>query len=403
MRQSILAAVAALLSIPTTWATAPEATPDPAGGTAASAAREVVRLADIEVKADGSQVELPQPFAGGQVATGGRVGLFGNLDMMDTPFNSTSYTAELIKNQQARSMADVVQNDPAVRVARGFGNFQELYFIRGFPVFSDDMAYNGLYGVLPRQYTAAEFLERVEVFRGANSFLNGAAPGGSGIGGLINLVPKRAPDEGLNRVTLGYENAAQRYAAADVARRFGRDGAYGLRVNAVRRDGETAIAGEDRELGVVAIGTDYRGERLRLSADLGWQDYRLDAPRPSVTPGDGIPRPPDASGNFAQPWTFSTEEDLFGTLRGEFDLGATTRIWAATGLRNGEESNVLANPRSDADGQTSSNRFDNTREDRVTTSEIGLRTEFETGAVGHRLTLSASVLRWIRRTPLRST
>lgn len=45
------------------------------------------------------------------------------------------------------------------------------------------MGYNGLYGLLPRQYVAAEFLERVEVFRGANSFLNGAAPGGSGIGG----------------------------------------------------------------------------------------------------------------------------------------------------------------------------------------------------------------------------
>lgn len=64
--------------------------------------------------------------------------------------------------------------------------------VRGFPVYSDDMSYNGLYGLLPRQYVAAEFLERVEVFRGANSFINGAAPGGIGIGGAFNLVPKRA-------------------------------------------------------------------------------------------------------------------------------------------------------------------------------------------------------------------
>ena len=73
-------------------------------------------------------------------------------------------------------MSDVLQNDPSVRVARGFGNFQELYVVRGFPVYSDDMSYNGLYGLLPRQYVAAEFIERVEVFRGANTFLNGAAP-----------------------------------------------------------------------------------------------------------------------------------------------------------------------------------------------------------------------------------
>ena len=62
--------------------------------------------------------------------------------------------------------------------------------IRGFAVSSDDLAYNGLYGVLPRQFVAAELIERVEVFRGASTFLNGAAPGGTGVGGAFNLTPK---------------------------------------------------------------------------------------------------------------------------------------------------------------------------------------------------------------------
>ena len=39
---------------------------------------------------------------------------------------------------------DVLQNDSAVRVARGFGNYQQLYMVRGLPVYSDDMSYNGL-------------------------------------------------------------------------------------------------------------------------------------------------------------------------------------------------------------------------------------------------------------------
>ena len=142
-----------------------------------------------EVVVTGSQVALPSAYAGGQVATGGRVGLFGALDVMDTPFASAAYTEELIRNQQARSVGDVLQNDPAVRVSKGFGNFQELYVIRGFPVYSDDMTYNGLYGVLPRQFVAPELLERVEVFHGATAFLNGAAPGGRGVGGAFNLVP----------------------------------------------------------------------------------------------------------------------------------------------------------------------------------------------------------------------
>lgn len=338
----------------------------------------------------GSQVDLVPDYAGGQVARGGRVGLFGNLDMMDTPFNSTNYTADFMRNLQARSVADVVQSDPGVRVARGFGNFQELYVVRGFPVYSDDMSYNGLYGLLPRQYVAAEFLERVEVFRGANSFLNGAAPNGSGIGGSFNLVPKRAPDQALNRFTAGYENQGQSYLAADFARRTG---GFGMRANGVRRDGETSIDNQERELSVLSLGVDYRGERARFSADIGWQDHRLDAPRPSVTPSGvgGVLRAADASSNFAQNWTFSAEKDFFGVGRGEYDITESTSLWAASGIRDSEEHNVLSNPTANGDGSSSSYRFDNFREDKVTTSEIGLRTSFATGSVGHRLSVQASM------------
>lgn len=80
----------------------------------------------VSASADASAQGLSAAYAGGQVARGGRLGLLGNVDIMDTPFNSTNYTHALIQDQQARSVADVVQNDPSVRVARGFGNYQEL-------------------------------------------------------------------------------------------------------------------------------------------------------------------------------------------------------------------------------------------------------------------------------------
>ena len=343
-----------------------------------------------EIVVTGSQVRLPGSYAGGQVATGGRVGIFGNLDMMDSPFVSTNYTAELMLEQQAQSVADVLKNDPVVRVARGFGNFQELYVIRGFPIYSDDMTYNGIYGILPRQYVAAELLERVEVFRGANAFLNGAAPGGSGLGGAVNLVPKRAPDEPLMRPTIGYETDGQGYLAFDVGRRFGEYGSTGVRFNAVRRDGETAIEDQDRQLTVLSAGVDYEGDAGRLSADIGFQDQHIDAPRPSVTPFGEIPEAPEASSNFAQPWTFTDERQVFGVVRGEYDLTDNTVVWAAAGMRDGREENVLANPSTDANGNTSTYRFDNYREDQVYSGDMGLRTEFDTGAIGHRFIVSAA-------------
>ncbi|MEP7243850.1 MAG: TonB-dependent receptor [Gammaproteobacteria bacterium] len=347
----------------------------------------------VVITANGSQVELPEDYAGGQIARGGRVGLFGNLDFMDTPFNATNYTADFMRNLQARSVADVVQSDPGVRVARGFGNFQELYVVRGFPVASDDMSYNGLYSLLPRQYVAAEFLERVEVMRGANSFVNGAAPNGSGVGGAFNLVPKRAPRNDLTRFTVGYENEGLGLVAADVARRFGDEDQFGVRVNGVRRDGTDSVDDEKRELSVGSLGVDYAGTRARFSADLGWQEFRVDAPRPSVTPFSTIPSAPDASSNFAQPWTLTSERDKFGVARGEFDFTEKTKLWAAAGLRDSTEHNILSNPSSDPAGVTSSYRFDNYREDLVTTGEIGVRGEFDTGPVKHRVSTQGSVFK----------
>ena len=355
--------------------------------------KPVATLAPVLVRAsaDASAGGLKPPYAGGQVARGGRVGLLGNQDAMDTPFSITSYTQALIQDQQARSIADVLQNDPAVRVARGFGNFQQAYVVRGFPVFSDDMSYNGLYGLLPRQYLAAELVERVEVLRGSSAFLNGAAPGGSGLGGAVNVMPKRAPNQPLNEITLGIESGGQKYVAADVARRFGVDQSLGVRVNGVHRQGDTAVDGENRKLDAALIGVDFHTDSLRLSADLGYQDHKLRGSQPNVTIASGlaIPSAPDGDKSVGQPWTYSNERDTFGTLRAEYDIASNVTAWAAFGARHGDERTDLANPTvTDAAGDMTAYRFVGSRTDRVSTGEIGVRAKLATGPVGHTLVAS---------------
>jgi len=360
---------------------------------AARAEEPPMQTVVVSASADASADGLPKAYAGGQVARGGRLGLLGNVDMMDTPFNTINFTQALIQDQQSRSVADVLQNDPGVRIARGFGNYQELYVIRGFAVNSDDLAYNGLYGLLPRQFVASELLERVEVFRGANSFINGATPGGGGIGGSINLVPKRAANTPLTQITVGTETGGQGYAAADISRRFGPDNNTGIRVNAARRDGDTGVDREHRELTVASVGADFEARDFRLSADVGYQDHKLTGARPSVTVNGGIPLPaaPDADSNWSQKWTHSNERDTFGTLRGEYDLAKDAVAWAAFGARSGDESNILAAPTvSAADGTASMYRFDNTRHDNVRTGEIGVRAKLRTGSIGHSLSATAS-------------
>lgn len=363
---------------------------------AADAAQGVTTLPTVTVtsSADASAGGLKPPFAGGQVARGGRVGLLGNQDNLDTPFSITSYTNELIQDKQARSVGDVLLNDAGIRVARGFGNFQESYFIRGFILNSDDVAYNGLYSLLPRQYIATELFERVEVLRGASTFLTGATPGGGGIGGTINLLPKRAPNEPLTRVTVGGTERSQGTVAVDIARRFGPDKATGLRFNAGYRDGGTSIDDEKSKTSVVALGLDWHNSSVRLSGDIGWQDNQLKRTRTNITLSGvtAVPALPDADANFAQPWTYSNERDLFGTLRGEFDITKDITAWAAYGLRRSDEANSLANltVTDAATGAGNTSRFDNTRKDKVDTGEIGLRGKLTTGPVGHEWVVSAS-------------
>ncbi|MEQ9108823.1 MAG: TonB-dependent siderophore receptor [Limnobacter sp.] len=347
----------------------------------------------VNASADASAEGLAPEYAGGQVATGGRVGLLGTQSNMDTPFNLTSYTSKLIQDQQAASVGEVLLNDPAVRVARGFGNFQQVYLVRGLPIFSDDMSYNGLYGLLPRQYLASELIERVEVLRGASAFLNGAAPGGSGLGGAINVVPKRAPNHDINQATAGIQDGGEAYLAGDFARRFN-EGSTGVRATVAKRDGDTSVNGESRELTLFALGADFRRDKLRISADLGYQDHKLQASQPNVTIAAGlaIPAAPRADRSIAQPWTYSNAEDTFATVRAEYDFNNTVTGWLAGGVREGNEAGNFANPTvTNAQGDTNSLRFTNTREDSVQTAEAGLRFKFNTGGVKHTVSTSASV------------
>jgi iron complex outermembrane receptor protein len=134
--------------------------------------------------------QLVPAFLDGQVANGGRMGMLGQQNAMDVPFNIISYTSKLVEDQQAKTIADVVANDAGVQFVQGYGNSAETYRIRGLKFDGDDMTFGGLSGVLPRQVVDAQMVDRIEIFKGANALMNGAAS--SGVGGMINLEPKHA-------------------------------------------------------------------------------------------------------------------------------------------------------------------------------------------------------------------
>ncbi|EEF23510.1 conserved hypothetical protein, partial [Ricinus communis] len=185
-------------------------------------------LPEVSVSASRSRTTntLPQPFAGGQVAKASRMGILGNVDIFETPFSTQSYTEEFVLDQQARRLADIIAADPSTRSAMAEYGDSETYHIRGFPLFTNQVGINGLYGMTDLRRIAPDFYERVDVLKGPASMLNGSSPFGV-TGGNINLVSKRAGDTPLNRFTASYISDSQFGGHLDLGRRFGEDNAWG--------------------------------------------------------------------------------------------------------------------------------------------------------------------------------
>lgn len=337
-----------------------------------------------------------------QVIRGGSLGALGDMDAMSTPFAIKSYSDALILNQQPQSLGQVLDNDPAVRTTYGFGNASEQFVIRGFPLNGEDIAIDGLFGLAPRQLVSPELYDQVQILNGASSFLFGAAPSSSALGGTVNLQPKRARDEAINRVTLNYVSDAHFGGAFDFGRRFGEEKQFGARINAAARRGDISIDDEFRSSLVVGVGLDWRSDRARVSLDLAYQRTKVQHMRPMVQLAFGVadvPAPPSADGNFGQEWNFTTLRDVFGILKGEYDLTDEVMVYAAFGARDSAErgnyqSFNITNPVT-GDAYVTGSQIP--RNDNNEAGQVGVRAKFATGSITHQINVGASHLRQVNR------
>ncbi|UFH50433.1 TonB-dependent receptor [Pseudomonas sp. KNUC1026] len=338
---------------------------------------------------------LPETYGGGQVARGGQMGVLGNQDVHDVPFTMNSYTAKLIEDQQAEDVGDVLANDPSVRQSFGFGNQSQVFVIRGLPLASDDIAYNGLYGVLPRQILSTDAIERVEVFKGPSAFLNGASPTGTGLGGSVNLQPKRAGDTPTRRYTQDISTDGRIGEHLDLGQRFGEDNRFGARLNLSQREGETAVDDQDQRTKLFVAGLDYRGDGMRVSTDFGYQKQRVNHLRNSVRPGTAttIPTAPDADHNYGQPWTFTETEDTFGMMRGEWDLSENWTAYVAGGAKHTRETGFYGTPVLVGNSGAATITGSDIRHNEDNTSlAAGINGRVQTGPVSHQIAVGATTL-----------
>jgi iron complex outermembrane receptor protein len=333
-----------------------------------------------------------EAYTGGQVARKGSQGLLGSKDFMETPFSMTTYTSEAVKNLQARTLGDLVASDPSVRATNPAGGRYEQFTIRGLSLFNSDVSYNGLYGVLPTYTIDMEMADRVDILKGPSQLINGISPRGS-VGGGINMVPKRATDKPITSFTTNYASNNQIGGAVDIGRRFGEDDKFGIRFNGVKQSGDTEWDHQSVDRDMAVLGLDFRGERLRLSTDVGHTERDTDAPQERVIVGANaqVPHASDVRSNYAQPWSKARTEDTFGTVNGEFDVSDSVMLYGGVGARKSNHDFLRhAVSITNNAGDFSVQPRDFTRDENVRTANAGVRNWFHTGPVSHEVNLAAS-------------
>ncbi|NIF29014.1 TonB-dependent siderophore receptor [Pantoea sp. Tr-811] len=337
---------------------------------------------------------LPPVYAGGQVATGGRVGLLGNKDFMETPFSTVSYTDAYIQDLQARDITDVIAaTDPSVFSNGLTGTYSENYSIRGFQTSVSDMTVDGLFGMAPYYRASPEMYERIEVLKGPSALLNGMPPGGS-VGGIVNLIPKRAGDTPLTRVTATYASDSQLGGHVDVGRRFGEGNQFGVRFNGMYRDGDTAMDDQRQRNVLSALALDWRGERAKLSLDLFDTDDHIRGQNRGMglAAGVPVPRPPSNNTLLNPDWAYVETKDKGLILRGEYELSDQLLAYGAFGTSKTDYhySGALTATVLNSAGDFRTDMGQLQMQIHKTSAEVGLRGHFDTFGIGHQWSLNAT-------------
>ena len=153
------------------------------------------------------------------------VGTLDGATLEETPLSATVVTRDLLNDQVARLLSDVVKNDASIGEDYAPVGYYGDYEIRGFPIdLATGLEINGM-TIAGEQDVPLENKERVEFLKG----IAGVESGVASAGGLIDYVTKRPAT--IEAVDLATDHRGTAYGAVDLGRLFGRQKQVGARVN----------------------------------------------------------------------------------------------------------------------------------------------------------------------------
>lgn len=179
------------------------------------------------------------------------------------PASVSIVTADLIAEQYARVLSDVVKNDASIGDGYAAIGYYPNFVSRGFAL---DLASSYLINgnvIRGEQNVALENKERVEILKGISAIQSGM----STPGGVVNYVTKR-PKE-VQALTFSADQHGQFSVASDVGGFLGDEQQFGYRINLVNEQIESYVDHVDGERYLAALALDWKmSAQSKLELDL---------------------------------------------------------------------------------------------------------------------------------------
>ncbi len=340
-------------------------------------------------------VTASETTGNGEIGTVAQAGILGTLSKQDLPFSVSSYTSQLVLDQQAQTVSDVLRNEAGIQESNGRYSENQYLTLRGFVLPVGQSLINGIPGLVDERSPSIENVDRIEVFKGPSSFLNGASSYGA-VAGTVNMVTKRAGDVPYYRVDGGYSSATEKEGHLDVGRRFLPQNALGARLTLGGRMGNTPVDNQEENVAAGGLAVDYRAQKLRASVDVSDQARSMLGFRDAiyVYPGFDVPKAPKMTSNIFDHSSSYTHHQQMVLTQGGYDFTDHFQMYGSYGYAHELESYqgpgtaYLTN----AQGDVTAQDLTFTSDIHTNVARIGTRLSTSTGPIHHDITLAGDYL-----------
>jgi len=257
------------------------------------------------------------------------VGTLDGATLKETPLSAMVVTRDLLTDQTARLLSDVVKNDASIGEDYAPVGYYGDYEIRGFTIdLATGLEINGM-TIAGEQDVPLENTERVEFLKG----IAGVESGVASAGGLIDYVTKRPAT--LEAMDLATDHRGTAYGAVDLGRLFGSRKQVGARLNLAGEKIESYVNDANGWRGVGSGAADWKlSPKAILKTDFEYQHkversvcgYQLLGGTAVPSLSQVYPSTMLGEQSWAKPNTF----DVYNTgARLDYDLPGAWRAFAA--------------------------------------------------------------------------